>query len=197
MSCTANPSTVLAGERATIAANVNDPSGSALTYTWQTNGGQIIGEGASVQLDTSGLQPGNYVVTGRAETVTHSACDCSANVTVQAPAPLPQASKVSACEFTAGSARADNVCKRNLDDVAVRLQSDPKSKVVLTGSADPQEARADKLAAQRGDVAKKYLGDKSGIDASRIEVRTAAGTPGEGKENRRLDIIFVPDGASY
>jgi outer membrane protein OmpA-like peptidoglycan-associated protein len=197
MSCTANPSTVLAGERATIAANVNDPSGSALTYTWQTNGGQIIGDGASVQLDTSGLQPGNYVVTGRAETVTHSACDCSANVTVQAPAPLPQASKVSACEFTAGSARADNVCKRNLDDVAVRLQSDPKSKVVLTGYADPQEARADKLAAQRGDVAKKYLGDKSGIDASRIEVRTAAGTPGAGKENRRLDIIFVPDGASY
>jgi outer membrane protein OmpA-like peptidoglycan-associated protein len=197
MSCTANPSTVLAGERATIAANVNDPSGSALTYTWQTNGGQIIGDGASVQLDTSGLQPGNYVVTGRAETVTHSACDCSANVTVQAPAPLPQASKVSACEFTAGSARADNVCKRNLDDVAVRLQSDPKSKVVLTGYADPKEGRADKLAAQRGDVGKKYLGDKSGIDASRIEVRTAAGTAGAGKENRRLDIVFVPDGASY
>jgi outer membrane protein OmpA-like peptidoglycan-associated protein len=197
MSCTANPSTVLAGERATIAASVNDPSGSALTYAWQTNGGQIVGDGASVQLDTSGLQPGNYVVTGRAETVTHAACDCSANVTVQAPAPVPQASKVSDCEFTPGSARADNVCKRNLDDVAVRLQSDPKSKVVLTGYADPKEARADKLAAQRGDVAKKYLDDKSGIDPSRVEVRTAAGTSDAGKENRRLDIIFVPDGASY
>jgi outer membrane protein OmpA-like peptidoglycan-associated protein len=197
MSCTANPATVLAGERATIAANVNDPSGSALTYTWQTNGGQIIGDGASVQLDTSGLQPGNYVVTGRAETVTHAACDCSANVTVQAPAPVPQASKVNACEFTAGSAQADNVCKRNLDDVAVRLQSDPKSKVVLTGYSDPKEARADKLAALRGDVCKKYLDDKSGIDASRVEVRTAAGIAGAGKENRRLDIIFVPDGASY
>jgi outer membrane protein OmpA-like peptidoglycan-associated protein len=197
MSCTANPSSVLAGERASITANVNDPSGSALTYTWQTNGGQIVGDGASIQLDTSGLQPGNYVVTGRAETVTHAACDCSANVTVQAPAPLPQASKVSACDFTLGGARADNVCKRNLDDVAVRLQNDPKSKVVLTGYADPKEAHTDKLAAQRGAICKKYLDDKSGIDASRVEVRTAAGTAGAGEENRRVDIVFVPDGASY
>jgi outer membrane protein OmpA-like peptidoglycan-associated protein len=197
MSCTAAPSSVLAGERATVTANVNDPSGSALTYTWQTNGGQITGDGASVQLDTSGLQPGTYAVTGRAETATHAACDCTANVTVQAPAPVPQASKVSACDFTVGSARADNVCKRNLDDVAVRLQSDPKSKVVLTGYADPKEPRADKLATQRGEICKKYLDEKSGIDASRVEVRTAAGTPGAGQENRRVDIIFAPDGASY
>src|SRR5450432_1179733 len=127
--------------------------------------------------------------------VTHSACDCSANVTVQAPAPAPQASKVSACNFTLSSARADNVCKRNLDDVAVRLQSDPKSKAVLIGYADPKELHADRLATQRGEVSKKYLGDK-GIDASRVEVRAAAGTPGAGAENRRLDLIFIPDGAS-
>jgi outer membrane protein OmpA-like peptidoglycan-associated protein len=197
MSCTANPSTVLAGERATITASVNDPSGSALTYAWQTNGGQIVGDGASVQLDTSGLQPGNYVVTGRAENVTRAACDCSANVTVQTPAPAPQASKVSACNFTLSSARADNVCKRNLDDVAVRLQSDPKSKVVLVGYADPKEPRAGDLATRRGDAGKKYLGDEKGVDAARVEVRTAAGSEGAGDDNRRLDIIFVPDGASY
>jgi outer membrane protein OmpA-like peptidoglycan-associated protein len=197
MSCTANPATVLAGERATITASVNDPSGSALTYAWQTNGGQIVGDGGTVQLDTSGLQPGNYVVTGRAETVTHAACDCSANVTVQAPPPAPQASKVSACNFTLSSARADNVCKRNLDDLAVRLQSDPKSKAVLVGYADPKEPRAGDLATRRGDAGKKYLGDEKGVDASRVEVRSAAGTEGAGDENRRLDIIFVPDGASY
>ena len=197
MSCTANPATVLAGERATISASVNDPSGSALTYAWQTNGGQIVGDGSTVQLDTSGLQPGNYVVTGRAETVTHAACDCSANVTVQAPPPAPQASKVSACNFTLSSARADNVCKRNLDDLAVRLQSDPKSKAVLVGYADPKEPRAGDLATRRGDAGKKYLGDEKGVDASRVEVRIAAGIEGAGDENRRLDIIFVPDGASY
>jgi OmpA family len=196
MTCTADHSTVLAGERAEITANVNDPSGTAIRFTWLANGGQIIGSGSIVQLDTSGLAPGTYTVTGRAENELHSACDCTAAVTVQAPAAAPQASKVSACDFAPGSARSDNVCKRNLDDVAVRLQSDPRSKVVLVGYADPKEARAAKLAGERGASAQKYLQDK-GVDASRVEVRTAAAEAGAGRENRRVDVVFVPDGASY
>jgi lipopolysaccharide export system protein LptA len=41
------------------------------------------------------------------------------------------------------------------------------------------------------------LQEKKDVDASRVEVRTAAGVAGAGKENRRVDIVFVPDGASY
>jgi hypothetical protein len=196
MTCTADRSTVLAGERAEITANVNDASGTAIRFTWLANGGQIIGSGSMVQFDTSGLAPGTYTVTGRAENELHSACDCTAAVTVQAPPAAPQASKVSACDFAPGSARADNVCKRNLDDVAVRLQSDPKSKVVLVGYADPKEAGATKLAGERAASGQKYLQEK-GVDASRVEVRTAAGEAGAGQENRRVDVVFVPDGASY
>jgi outer membrane protein OmpA-like peptidoglycan-associated protein len=196
MTCTADRSTVLAGERAEITANVNDPSGTAIRFTWLANGGQVIGSGSMVQFDTSGLAPGTYTVTGRAENELHSACDCTAAVTVQAPPAAPQASRVSACDFAQGSARSDNVCKRNLDDVAVRLQSDPRSKVVLVGYADPKEAGAAKLAGERAASVQKYLQDK-GVDASRVEVRTAAGEAGAGQENRRVDIVFVPDGASY
>jgi OmpA family len=197
MTCTTDRSTVLAGERAEITANVNDASGTAIRFTWQANGGRVIGSGSIVQFDTSGLDPGIYTVTGRAENELHSACDCTAAVTVQAPPPPPQASKVSACDFAPGSAGADNVCKRNLDDVAVRLQSDPKSKVVLVGYADPKEVRAAKLADERAASGQKYLQDKKGVDASRVEIRTAAGQVGAGKDNRRVDIVFVPDGASY
>ena len=196
MTCTADRSTVLAGERAEITANVNDSSGTAIRFTWLANGGQIIGGGSIVLFDTSGLPPGIYTVTGRAENELHSACDCTAAITVQAPPPPPQASKVSACDFAPGSARSDNVCKRNLDDVAVRLQSDPRSKVVLVGYADPKEARAAKLAGERAASTQKYLQDK-GVDASRVEVRTAARGAGGGQENRRVDIVFVPDGAAY
>ena len=196
MTCTADRSTVLAGERAEITANVNDASGTAIRFTWLANGGQIIGSGSMVQFDTSGLAPGTYTVTGRAENELHSACDCTAAITVQGPPAAPQASKVSACDFGPGSARADNVCKRNLDDVAVRLQSDPKSKVVLVGYADPKEAGATKLAGERAASGQKYLQEK-GVDASRVEVRTAAGEAGAGQENRRVDVVFVPDGASY
>ncbi len=197
MTCTADRSTVLAGERAEITANVNDASGTAIRFTWQANGGRVIGSGSIVQFDTSGLDPGTYTVTGRAENELHSACDCTAAVTVQAPPPPPQASKVSACDFAPSSAGADNVCKRNLDDVAVRLQSDPRSKVVLVGYADPHEARAAKLANERAASGQKYLQDEKGVDATRVEIRTAAGQAGAGKENRRVDVIFVPDGASY
>lgn len=194
MSCTANPSTVVAGERATITAVVNDASGTSITYTWQANAGQIIGSGASVQLDTSGLAPGTYTVTGRAETGVHSASDCSTTVTVQAPPPAPEASKISECSFALNSALADNVCKRTLDDVAVRLQNDPKAKIVLVGYADPKERRSQKLAAQRADSAKKFLGEKKSVDASRVDVRTDTST---GKQGRRVEIILVPEGATY
>ena len=196
MTCTADRSTVLAGERAEITANVNDPSGTAIRFTWLANGGQIIGSGSMVQLDTSGLAPGIYTVTGRAENELHSACDCTAAVTVQAPPAAPQASKVSACDFAPGSARSDNVCKRNLDDVAVRLQSDPRVESGAGGLRGSQGSAAAKLAGERAASAQKYLQEK-GVDASRVEVRTAAGEAGAGQENRRVDIMFVPDGASY
>ncbi len=194
MSCSANPATVIAGERPTITATVNDSSGTPITYTWQANAGQIIGSGASVQFDTSGLPPATYTVTGRAENGVHSACDCSTTVTVQAPAPPPEASKISECAFALNSARADNVCKRTLDDVAVRLQTDAKAKVVVVGYAEPKERRSQKLATERADSAKKYLSEKKSVDTSRVEVRAKTDA---GKQGRKVEIILVPDGATF
>lgn len=194
MSCSANPATAIAGERPTITATVNDPSGTPITYTWQANAGQIVGSGASVQFDTSGLAPGTYTVTGRAENGVHSACDCSTTVTVQAPAAAPEASKISECAFGLNSARADNVCKRTLDDVAVRLQTDSKAKIVVVGYAESKERGSQKLATERADSAKKYLNEKKSVDTSRVEVRTNTDA---GKQGRRIEIILVPDGATF
>jgi outer membrane protein OmpA-like peptidoglycan-associated protein len=197
MTCSVDRSSVLTGERVQVTATVNDQTGTPLTYTWQTNGGQVVGTGATVQLDTSGLAPGNYTVTGRVENGVGGAADCSAGVSVQAPAPPPVASKVNECFFHPGSARVDNVCKRVLDDVAVRIQNDPKAKVVVVGYSDPKEGRPEKLAKDRGTNAMKYLSQKKGVAESRVDVRSASGQKGAGKENRRLDIIWVPEGATY
>jgi outer membrane protein OmpA-like peptidoglycan-associated protein len=196
MSCAADRSSVMAGERPQITATVNDPSGLPLTYSWQTNGGQIVGTGSSVQLDTSGLQAGTYTVTGRAENTVHSACDCTTSVTVQAAPPPPSASIIAACRFKTNSSYADNVCQRMLDDAAVRLDSDPKAKVVLVGYADPKEARSDKLATARAANCQKYLVGKKRIDRSRVTTRNVTGTASAGDENRRTDVKLVPDGAT-
>ena len=197
MTCSVDRSTVLAGERAQVSATVNDQSGTPLTYTWQTNGGQIVGSGANVQFDSTGLAPGNYTVTGRVQNGKGGAADCTTSVAVQAPPPPPQASKISECSFRVGSARVDNVCKRVLDDIALRLQNDPKAKLVIVGYADPKELRPDKLAKNRAASAGKYLSKEKGIAGTRIEARGQQGQKGAGKENRRTDLVLVPEGASY
>jgi outer membrane protein OmpA-like peptidoglycan-associated protein len=197
ISCSADRSTVLAGERVHIIAVASDPDNDSLTYSWRTNGGQIIGSGASVELDTSGVAPGRYTVTVRVDDGRGGAADCNVDVDVQAPPPQAQPSKISECSFRlAGSARVDNECKRILDDVALRLKNEPKATVAVVGYADPKEPRSSKLAQQRGENAAKYIADK-GVERSRIGVRSAGGQAGAGKKNYRIEIILVPEGATY
>jgi outer membrane protein OmpA-like peptidoglycan-associated protein len=119
-------------------------------------------------------------------------------VEVQAPPPPAQASKINECAFSpVNSARVDNVCKRVLDDVALRLQNEPKGTIVIIGYADPKERKADKVASDRAENSKKYLTDK-GIDASRITTRPGTGKQGaSAAENRSIEIIWVPEGATY
>jgi outer membrane protein OmpA-like peptidoglycan-associated protein len=196
LTCSADRSTVITGERVRITGNGSDPDGETLNYTWRSNGGQIAGSGQNVTLDTSGLAPGRYRVTGRVEDPRGAAADCNVDVGVQAPPEKPQASKINECFFRAGSARVDNVCKRVLDDVAVRLQNDARARVVVIGYADPKEPRNAKLGQSRADETKKYLAGK-GIAESRIDTRAAGGQAGADKQNRRIDVVFVPEGATY
>ena len=197
ITCSADRSSVFAGERVHITTNASDPDGDPLTYTWRTNGGQIVGSGAAVDLDTSGLAPGNYTVTVRVEDGRGGAADCTSTVEVKAVPPAPQASKISDCAFGKPlSTRIDNVCKRILDDVALRLQNEPKGSAVIIGYSDPKETKKpDKVAGDRATNAVKYLGEK-GIDPSRVTTRSGSGQAGA-KDNRRIDVIWVPEGATY
>ncbi len=194
MSCSMDRGSALSGERVRINVNANDPDGDNLNYSWRTTGGQIVGSGSGVQLDTSGLAAGRYTVTGRVDDGRGGAADCTTSLNVTIPPPPPQASKINECSFRSGSARVDNVCKRILDDVATRMNAEPNATVVLIGYSDPKEAK--NLNAKRADAAAKYLGSK-GVSANRINQRTATGQAGAGKENRRTDVVWVPAGASY
>jgi outer membrane protein OmpA-like peptidoglycan-associated protein len=197
MTCSADRTSILVGERARITAQASDPDGDPLTFTWRTNLGQIVGTGASVELDSTDTRAGTATVTGRVEDGRGGAADCTVSVGIQEPPPPPQASKISECFFRPGSARVDNVCKRVLDDVALRLGAEPQARVVIVGFADPAEARPDRLATQRAENARSYLTTEKGIPAARVDVRTAGGQAGAGRQNRRVDIIWVPQGATY
>jgi outer membrane protein OmpA-like peptidoglycan-associated protein len=196
ITCSADRSSVFSGEKVHITTNASDPDGDPLTYTWRANAGQIVGTGAAVDFDTSGLAPGNYTVTVRVDDGRGGAADCSSTVEVKPVPPPPQASKISDCAFGKPlSTRIDNVCKRILDDVALRLQNEPRGSAVIIGYSDPKEAKPAKIAGDRATNAVKYLGEK-GIDASRVTTRTGAGQAGA-SDNRRIDVVWVPEGASY
>lgn len=196
LSCSAERSSLLSGERTRINATASDAEGDSMTYSWRSSGGQIAGSGQSVQLDTSGLNAGTYTVTGRVEDGRGGATDCTVRVEVRVPPPPPQAAKLNDIMFRTGSARIDNVGKRILDDVATRLNADSNASVVVIGYADPKEPGATKLAARRAEATAKYLADK-GVSSSRVTQRTGTGQAGAGKQNQRVEIVWVPAGATF
>ena len=199
ISCSANPSTIQPGEKSTITSTASSPDNLDLTYSYSAAQGQVTGNGPTATYDSTGLSSGSYKVNCTVTDSRGDKADGQANVDVQQPPPPPQATKIGECGYTkAGVARFDNLCKRVGDDVALRLKNDPSAKVVIVGYADGKEPKAAKLAQSRADLAKAYLGEK-GIDASRSTTRTgqASTEKGSEKENRRVEFIFVPDGATY
>src|SRR5579872_127276 len=197
IACSADRTSVFAGERVHISCKASDPDGDPLSYSWHANAGRITANGPEGDFDTTGLAPGNYSVTTRVDDGRGGAAEATTVVEVKAVPPPPQASKMSECAFGKPlSTRIDNVCKRILDDVALRLQSEPRASAVIIGYSDPKEAKADKVASDRATNGVKYLGEK-GIDASRVKTRTASGQAGAAEQNRRIDVIWVPEGATY
>ena len=199
ISCAPERNPILAGERVAINSTASDPDGDPITYSYSASGGQISGTGASAQFDSTGLSAGSYTVTCTADDGQGGSTSATTNVDVQKPAPPPQATKVGDCGYNkVGASRFDNACKRVGDDVALRLNSDPNAKLVIVGYADGKEPKAAKLAEQRAELAKKYIVEK-GIDASRISTRTGTASTEKGseKDNRRVEFVLVPEGATY
>jgi hypothetical protein len=111
------------------------------------------------------------------------------------PPPPPQASKLNECQYPNAKKpwRVDNTCKAELDDVALKLQQDSDSKLVVVGNSDPSEKRKN-LAAERALNVKAYISGgeaKQNIDPSRIETRTGnAGT-------MTSEQWIIPAGATF
>jgi len=199
VSVTANPTTIMPGERSTISCNAGSPDNLALTYSYSASAGQVSGNGPQAQFDSTGVQLGSVTVKCEVTDSRGDKAEGSTTVDVQPPPPPPQATKVADCGYTtAGVARVDNACKRVLDDVSLRLKNEPNAKLVIIGYADPKEPKPSTLAARRAEQAKQFLGEK-GIDASRITTRTGEPSKEKGseKENRRIEMVFVPEGATY
>ena len=85
-SCSANPASVFPGDPITVtgtASNLN-PKKTA-TYSWTGTGVKVTGDTATANVDTNGLNAGNYTVTGHVSEGQKPGqfADCTANFTVK------------------------------------------------------------------------------------------------------------------
>jgi hypothetical protein len=197
MKCSANPTTVQAGSPVALTCDCSSPDNVPVTVSgWTASAGTVSGNGANATLDTTGAPAGNITVNASCADTRGLTTPASTQVEVQVPPPPPpQASKLSQCDFPNEKKpwRVDNTCKAILDDVALRLQRESDTKLVIVGNSDPSEKRKN-LAGERAVNSKAYLSGgeaKQGIDPSRIETRTgSAGT-------KTAEYWVVPNGATF
>ena len=79
-SCSTNTPTVVAGDPVVISGNAaTQPDGMPLDYAWTSTAGAIEGTGRRVTINTAGLAPGNYDVTGHAMKTGNPAVNANCN----------------------------------------------------------------------------------------------------------------------
>ena len=86
ISCSASPSSVQPGGRVHITGVASDPDNDPLIFSWESTGGQIVGSGSEVDLDTTHLEPSHYTVTGHVSDGRGGIAVCRAEITLEAPA---------------------------------------------------------------------------------------------------------------
>jgi len=212
VACSASPATVKPGEPITVTVSGSSPELSAIDKhsfsassgalkEGETQRGTQPGEFTQVAtLDTSNVTPGPINVNVGVTDVHGLSSTCTASAEVVSPptmvavVPQPQpAQLVGKCDFKNAKARVDNTCKATLDGVAIQLQRDSGSRLVVIGFADsPEAAHGKNLEAVRAANVRNYLtkGDgKQQIDPSRIEIRKT----GDRSNGKVAQMYIVPE----
>jgi hypothetical protein len=194
LSCSANPSTGLAGTDFDISATAVSPQKRPLTYTYTSTAGVVTGAGPSAKLTTAGLSAVTVTVTCTvADDVSHTV-SATADIAITVPPPpvIPETQQLCSISFardTRRPVRVDNEAKGCLDDIAISMNKQTDARLVLTGNA----VAGDKpnAAAERTLNARQYLMQEKGIDPSRIDLRT-----GDAAE-KTVTTTLVPPGATF
>lgn len=111
--CSAQPTAIMAGEPINVTINATgfNPK-HTVTYDWKSTGGTVAGKETTTRVDTAGLAPGNYTVTGTAtdaKAKQNNVASCTANFTVNEPPKHPPVISCSAAPATVRSGDASTI----------------------------------------------------------------------------------------
>jgi outer membrane protein OmpA-like peptidoglycan-associated protein len=186
LSCAAATTSVPVGQRVAITGTGADPQNLPLTYTWQASGGQVVGSGAQVQWDTTGLAPGHYTVSGRVDNGKGGTADCAVDFDVQIPVEqkqLEQRLTLHSVFFPTAQPTEKNPNggllasqQRTLvtaaSDFKRYLTFRPEAHLILHGHADPRGSAAYNQALSERRVARvKAFLVEQGVPADHIETQ--------------------------
>jgi outer membrane protein OmpA-like peptidoglycan-associated protein len=206
VACEVEKSKLQPGETVKCRAQASDPDGDPLTYEWSASNGRVTGSGSEATYDSAGVPAGtDATVTVRVSDGRGGTAESRCRVSVAAPERKPEATTLcTSSGFPRNLARLNNVDKACLDDVASRLKQDPRARVVIVGHADSKERYPEVIARKRAEAIKSYLVKERGVEDARLTVKSAGatrpldtGTSAAARaKNRRVEVIFVPEGAS-
>jgi outer membrane protein OmpA-like peptidoglycan-associated protein/opacity protein-like surface antigen len=193
MSCQAASSSVPLGQTVQITATASDPDNDPLTYSWQASGGKVVGSGAQVQFDSTGVTPGLYTVTGQVNDGRGGLAECRVDLDVQKPLEQIQLERklsLHSIYFPTAQPTVRNPNggllasqKRTLLQLATDfkryLTYRPDAGLVLRGHTDPRGSEQyNKLLSERRVGAAKNFLVANGVPSDHIE------TEGVGKEHQ-------------
>lgn len=192
--CSANPSTILPGESSTITISANSPQNRPLTYSYTASSGQISDSTPTATLSSAGAPPGPLVVTCNVADDLGQHATANTSVIISNPPPVVAPVPVGLCAVSFDRdkrrpVRVDNEGKGCLDEVALTLNRDSTSKLVIVGRHTADESPD--AAAERVLNVEQYLVKEKGIDVSRIDRRIT------GESGKLVDDILLPPGATF
>jgi outer membrane protein OmpA-like peptidoglycan-associated protein len=197
--CVIEPAEVPAGASVQAKMEASDRLGQTLRYRWITNWGAKLPEKAEAQIQTAGMVPGEYSISGRVDDQWGHATDCRATLKIDPPPPpkLPQQlTNLAQIVFPFNGTQVSEPEQKHLQKILERIEHDPAGRISLESYAGPDEMDPAKLAEARAEAVKSLL-LKSGVSPERVHTLVGLGGKLGGIRNRTLDVIWVPDGVDY
>jgi outer membrane protein OmpA-like peptidoglycan-associated protein len=204
----------MAGTTLSIAStSQTSPAGQDVTYSWTSSGGNVLGSGTRVTVDTTSLPPGEYHVTGRAQLASDPTAvrTCDVMFRVTAPPPPPEVTRaekekefrenVHDVFFDLNKAIIKPAEEATLQHNAQFLKANPDIRILVDGFADERGAVRYNLTLgeKRANAVRNEL-IHLGVAADRIQIVTfghdaqicTAGNETCWQQNRRVGFIMQP-----
>jgi outer membrane protein OmpA-like peptidoglycan-associated protein len=187
IACSAEPTAVRSGETSTISCEASSADHRPLSFSFSTANGRLLQRENTAVLDTRDLANGPVQVLATVSDDRDLTATARTTVNVDAPRAALAPAKLNYVSFKRDSARVDNAGKAVLDGVALRLERDSDSSLVVLGLVESGENRD--LAQKRAANAAEYLAKEKGIDEKRLQLQDG------GEYGNKAELWMVPPGA--